>query len=618
MTDFFRTYDLVIVGSGAGSISSALVARRAGKSVLVIEKTSHLGGSTALSGGVMWIPNNAVMKRAGYEDTPEAAKTYLDACLGEPTRGSSMVRRHAYLAEGVKAIDFIEDLGMKFIYTPGYSDYYSVEHPGGLESGRSIIAEPFDMRALGPWQYRVRRQWHMPPMRMDEIPSLLLGGRTWKSKKSYLSVGRRILRNRLGSDFVGNGASLYRRFLEIAIREGVELWIDSPATGFVEDGGKVTGVTALHGNREVKVGARAGVLLDSVGFSHNTEMREKFQPRPVSNTWTHSNPGDTGEMLAAVMAMGAGTEALDHSVWVATTALPDGRLEQIPADLQKPHTIMVDSQGHRYVNEAADYVKVGRAMLERHKVVPAVPSWVILESRARDKYLWAGQRRGKPPREWLSSGYMVQAQTLDELANLCSMDSGQLKATIGRFRYSGGAVRADRHRDPGGWRTRHGQHRRCGSRPLAPLDRCQFHGSRPFHPADDPAHGIGRRDQPNHFAVGTASGRRLRSLWLRQGGDGGSDPLRSARICAERNLYQRGRGGGHRIAHERPVREDPALWDVFRREIPLGEAVTPEAVAKACLWLASPGASITGTIIEVDNGNHLRRMPQPNDWPGSA
>ena len=483
MTNSFdHVFDLVIVGSGAGSMPAALIARRAGKSVLVIEKAEQIGGSTAMSGGVMWIPNSSVMNRAGHPDSYEGAKTYFDACIGETTlRGASPARRHTYLSEGPRAVEFLEGLGMEFYFPAGYSDYYEGERPGGLKSGRAIVTPPYDARRLGDWSKKLRRHYPIPA-RMDELPPLLRGMRSVASFVAAAKVGFRMLRNRLGADLVGSGTALFGRMLEIGLREGVTIWLDSPVTGLIEQDGRIAGITARHEGVEVRIGATHGVLLDAGGFSRNAAMRAQHHtPGTASGEWTHANPGDTGEVMNMATALGAATESLDHAVWVSTAVLPDGRVEMVTPDLQKPHVVMVDSQGERYVNEATDYVCVGRTMIAHDAKGGSIPSWAIIESRARNRYFWAGNPPGEPPAAWIESGYMIKADSLDELAQRCGLDPERLKATITRFNgFARKGVDDDFGRGGSAFHSFFGDPANKPSATLGPIEQPPFYASKVF------------------------------------------------------------------------------------------------------------------------------------------
>src|ERR1700756_5528406 len=157
MTAFDEVFDFVVVGSGGGSMCAALVMRHAGKNVLILEKTSLVGGATARSGGVMWIPNNPFMKRDGIEDTPEKAMAYLDNVVGEAaeTPGATRARREAYVREAPRMIDFLLSQGIKLTRVRSWPDYYD-ERPGGSKEGRTVIAELFDSNELGAWRKKLR------------------------------------------------------------------------------------------------------------------------------------------------------------------------------------------------------------------------------------------------------------------------------------------------------------------------------------------------------------------------------------------------------------------------------------------------------------------------------
>jgi 3-oxosteroid 1-dehydrogenase len=155
--------------------------------------------------------------------------------------------------------------------------------------------------------------------------------------------------------------------------------------------------------------------------------------RPTNLSWTLSNKGDTGEVLGMAMDLGAATNNMDLSWWNSVSLKPDGGIAGNVMDISKPHAIMVDQSGQRYVNESTSYVAVGLAMYERDKTVPAIPSWCVLDSQHRDHYLFSGAKPGAPPQEWLDSGYMIKAESLDELAAKCGIDAEGLKATVERF-----------------------------------------------------------------------------------------------------------------------------------------------------------------------------------------
>jgi 3-oxosteroid 1-dehydrogenase len=430
-----EVYDVIIVGSGAGAVTAALRAKRLGAAPLIVEKAAVFGGSTALSGGVTWIPNSPTILRAGVDDTPEKARLYLDACAGPHAPGTTRERREAYLAQGPDMIGFLEAEGMRFAFLDGFSDYHEGELPGGLARGRALGGKLFALNELGDWLPKLRRASGIQeiPASVPEVGQIVLGGRTWASRIAFLKVGWRMMQRKLGRLVVAAGASLQGRLLLLAKKNDLAIWLDTPLTGLVSEDGAVTGVIVRREGREVRIQARAGVILDAGGFARNPEMRANMSRVPHSN-WTVANEGDTGEVLRIATDLGADTAMTQEAWWIPASFLPDGSIQwHNPIDMGKPHAIMVDQGGSRYVNESTSYVRVGLAMFERDKTVPAVPSWFIVESRHRDRYRMGIAAAGKTPEDWITSGYMKRAGTIEDLARQCDIPPEKLRSTIERF-----------------------------------------------------------------------------------------------------------------------------------------------------------------------------------------
>jgi 3-oxosteroid 1-dehydrogenase len=434
MPDDEDVFDFVIIGSGAASVCAALVMKDAGKSALIIEKEHLFGGSTALSGGVIWIPNNPVQQAAGVKDSVEDARAYLDACAGPESKGSSRARRDAYLAKGPAAIAFLQDHGLKLLHAHNYACYHEGDYPGGCAGGRAIVPEIFDLNALGEHAGEIDYSPEFPPMTMGETSWLTLFGRGWKSKRIALQVGLRMMQNKLiGRKLVGLGRSLQGRLLQIALRNKIAYWLGTPVVDLVTQDGAVTGVIARRGGRDLTVKARLGVLINSGGFSHDKAMREAFTRQPAELEWSVSNPGDTGEVLKIAMALGADTENMDLLWWVPGTLPPEGGTNVHVFEHARPHAIVVDQSGQRFTNEATSYVQIGLNFYERNKTVPCIPSWIIIDSRHRERYLFISAAPRKTPQSWIDSGFMKKADTIEDLARQCDLPPEQLSATIERF-----------------------------------------------------------------------------------------------------------------------------------------------------------------------------------------
>jgi 3-oxosteroid 1-dehydrogenase len=443
MSHWDETTDLVIVGSGGGSLCAALVAQDQGRRAIVLEKTDQVGGSTAMSGGVLWIPANPLMAPAGRPDSLEKGRAYLEAVVGPEQPGSTHVRRDAFLRHGPRMVSYLADKGMKWFLARHWPDYYA-DRVGGEPVSRSILAEMFDLKELGPWASRLRTYPGFDmPLHSDDFPDLVRLKTTWAGKKAALRMaGRMGLDLLTGRKTRGQGAALQGRLLQIALRNQVAIHTDSPVTDLVIESGRVTGVVVRSGGRERRIAARSGVLLNTGGFARNAQLRQKYQRPPVSANWSSANPGDTGDLLETVRGLGAATHNLDAAVWVLTTRMPDGSPSpgqvlpdgtDLPyihvVDIGKPHLIMVDAKGQRFCNESGSYMEMGERMLE----AGAVPAWVITDSRHRQNYPWGRANPGQTPKDWLASGFLKRAATLEELARTCGIDANGLQQTVARF-----------------------------------------------------------------------------------------------------------------------------------------------------------------------------------------
>lgn len=446
-----KVYDLVIVGSGGGSITAALVAKALGKSAVILEKQDVVGGSTSFSGGVWWVPNNSLLREAGIDDSFERGRDYMDAVIDYRGPGVTPERRDVFLKAGPVMIDFLRSFGMA-IRRPRYDwpDYYD-DRKGGLPEGRSLLADAFDLNELGEWKDHLALYPGMTglPVGPEEFPQILIYKRTFAAKMraaryAWLSIKAKV-RGRL---MASNGGAIQGRLLQIALREGLNIQRRAAVNSLIEEGGRIVGVRAEQDGRAIEVRAREGVIVNVGGFSRNAAMRAGVTAGPTDTTWTSANFGDTGEVIQAMMEQGAATDCLDTAWWVITSrgldgTWPEGALDPDGTvrpfmhhmDLAMPHTMLVDQNGKRFANEAGSYMEVGERMYRRNRETggKAIPSFTIFDQRNRDRYHWGTAMPGQTPKQWLDSGYMKKADTLEELASMCGMDPAGLLAEVERF-----------------------------------------------------------------------------------------------------------------------------------------------------------------------------------------
>jgi len=447
--DCDEIFDFVIVGSGGGSMAAALYLKSIGKAAVILEKTDKLGGSTAMSGGILWIPANPLMTREGVPDSIEAGRRYMDATVGmDAGPAASPVRKNAFLRAGPRMVEFLEKQGMKFMRVEGWADYYD-DRDGGCTRSRSIAAPMLDARDLGPLYDKLRPGPMVMPLPTDQTRNIGLATRTprgmWEGAKL---MWRLWLGNRRGKPILSYGGSLQGRMLLLADRAGIPIRTETGVTELIESNGRVVGVIAQHNGKQRRIGARLGVLINAGGFSRNAQMRQKYQPQPNSIVWTNANPGDTGEMLEVAQRHGAALDLMDQSWWVpGTNPVAGAPAFMHVIDLSKPHCIVVNRHGRRILNESQSYMANGHALYQHD-----VPAFVVMDSRHRKRYAWGLQPPSVTPPEWESSGYMKKASSLSELAAKCGIDPAGLQDEVAKFnRFASSGKDLDFHRGDRGY-----------------------------------------------------------------------------------------------------------------------------------------------------------------------
>ncbi|KAF9921885.1 hypothetical protein BGZ67_000182, partial [Mortierella alpina] len=338
-------YDVVVIGSGAAGMTAALTAKKRGLSVVVVEKSEHFGGSTARSGGGIWVPNNSVILKAGVPDSPELAATYLSQVVGPNV---TIERQQAFLEQGPKMLDFIMDNSpLRFRFLKNYSDYYP-NLPGGLDIGRSIEPVHVDAKSLGTERHNINRPYIASPsiavIYCADYKWLILAGVNIKglatAAKCFMgALKAAVLRQKPLTMGAGLAAGLRRGLMDAE----VPVWLSSP----------LVDLNGVH----CTVRAKRGIIVASGGFEHNAEMRDEYQRQPINTKWTVGSKDNTGDGIRAGTKVGAALDLMDDSWWGPTVPVP-GEPYFCISERSLPGGLFVNKHGERFVNEAGPYCDV--------------------------------------------------------------------------------------------------------------------------------------------------------------------------------------------------------------------------------------------------------------------
>jgi 3-oxosteroid 1-dehydrogenase len=445
-----REVDVVVVGAGGAGMTAALAAGRRGLETVLVEKSGYFGGSTARSGGGVWIPGNYALHEAGEADDLANAKQYLDSIVGDVV---PKVRRDTYVDRGAEVMDFLrEQTPLRFTWVPEYADYHP-EAPGGRARGRTVEPVPMDGRFLGPELERLHPPYTKAPANMIVTQAMYrkisLGLRTLGGPITMIGVFlRRLLSMVLGRRMFAMGNAIAIGLRKGLLDAGVPVHYDHALTDLLLEDGRVVGVVLEHDGARHEVRARRGVILGSGGFERNIELRTKYLPQPTSEEWTTGSAYNTGAGLEAGIAVGAATDLLDDAWWGPTIPLPGGPWFCL-AERNLPGSIMVNQAGRRYMNEALPYVEAVHEMYKGEQTgVPHVPSWMIIDQRYRNRYLFAGLGPRQPfPGRWYKHGVIKKASTIAGLAAEIGVPAAELEATVERFNgFARSGVDEDFHR----------------------------------------------------------------------------------------------------------------------------------------------------------------------------
>jgi Succinate dehydrogenase/fumarate reductase, flavoprotein subunit len=446
-----KSWDVIVIGSGAAGFAAAVTACCKGLSVLMLEKAPHFGGTSAISGGAVWINDTDQARKLGKSGTPEAIKTYLRTIIGEANYQPALI--DAFVESGREALAYLEQEGVvKYSLRPLSPDYYPDE-PGAVDVGRALEVVEYDGRELGK---------HFSTLRSPPPGMLLFGGmmvnrvdiqhfldmrRSWTSfrhcARLLLRYGRDRLRHARGTR-LAMGNALIARMATVALRKGLELECNVQVKKLIEQQGQITGVVIEREGKDVSLTARCGVVLAAGGFAAG-QIAPQFRPATQEHyTMSPATNDGAAFQLASVVDARQGADLPSNFFWAPVSVLrhEDGTEERFPhlvTDRAKPGVIAVNQRGVRFVNESNSYHHFASAMQQQPENAPC---FLICDAQAMKSY-GLGLARPAPVNNdaLVRAGYLHKAATLAELALQLALDPQTLESTVDR--YNNDAIRGE-------------------------------------------------------------------------------------------------------------------------------------------------------------------------------
>lgn len=421
-------------------MAAALAAHESGLSALIVEKASYVGGSTARSGGALWLPASPVMRRDGANDPAERAATYLDSVVA----GSAPPQRSAAFLTHLDAmVDMLLRMTpLRLFWAREYSDYHP-EEPGGSAAGRTCECRPFNTSVLGEYRERLR-----PGVMEAKVPIPTTGADyRWLNlmsrvpRKGIPTVAKRLAQGvgglLVGRRYAAGGQALTAGLFAGVLRAGIPVWTDTTLLRLHDDGDRISGAVVEQGGREVTITTRRGVVLATGGFDHSMDMRWKFQSEALGTNLSLGAETNTGEGIRVAQELGADIDLMDQAWWFPAVAPLPGKAPAVMlAERSLPGCLIVNQNGRRFANESTDYMSFGQRLLELERAGnPVETMWIIFDQQYRSSYVFAAELfpRMKIPPAWYDAGIAVRAGSLPELGAQIGVPVSEFRQTMRRF-----------------------------------------------------------------------------------------------------------------------------------------------------------------------------------------
>ena len=447
-----REVEVLVVGTGNGGLTAAVCNWEMGtKDVLIIEKQDKVGGTSATSGGGIWIPNSHYAKEVGAEDSPEAAKAYLMNTLFGEDVPEEMI--DIYLEKAPEMLKYLHDrTDVRYESLAEYPDYYT-NMEGAREGHRSLEPAPIMASELGAnwknmtWTHFMMRMFNRIHFTQVEAHLLMVQLPGWKKLLARLMWDyiRDIpwrLKTPISRRLACGSAGVARLYLSVLKRE-IPLEFNTQMVELIADGDTVLGAVIECNGQRQRVRAAKGVILASGGFEKNQALREQYLPAPTNTTWSAGNPGNEGDALLAGLELGAKTRLMNDAWWTTTLCVPDEPAPRL-AIMEKsfPGSCVVNRDGKRFANESQNYMAFQKDLFKTHtEEHPNAPAWHVFDATFRENFMVGPlmTKAMKPdsqiPKKWFDEGFVAKADTIRELADMLGIDVDGLEETIAKMNH---------------------------------------------------------------------------------------------------------------------------------------------------------------------------------------